>query len=199
MSYSIPNTITGLVSRIEEGTATLASIAMFLMMVVITVDTVMRYVFSNPIAGTHSIIELYLMPLLIFGIAAVLQREGGNINVDILRRRFGTRADHTVNLISRVGALAVFGIIAVLTMGQAVERFADDARLTGAIALPTAYSWLFISIGLAGLCVRFLIQIIDDITTIVRGEEPSEASDSESEPDEPSSSADSESVHTEEQ
>jgi TRAP-type C4-dicarboxylate transport system permease small subunit len=154
-------------SKLEYAFSVLANVGMILMMALIAANTFLRYVFLMPISGMQSVVSLYLMPLAIFFTAAILQRHGGNINVDLLKRKFPTLLDEVVNLIAQVGALWLFGLLAYLTWDQAITRLGRGATLSGVIELPTGVSWLFITLGLALLSVRLLLQISETVASIV--------------------------------
>lgn len=150
-------------SWVENAFALVANASMLAMMALISIGTFSRYVLNSPIVGTSSVVELYMMPLLVFGTAALLQRRRGHINVDLLRRRFGEIPDLIVDTVTNLGIFAVFAPISVLTYQQAMQRISRGAEASVGIQLPTGYSWLIVSLGLALLCVRVLVEVVRNL------------------------------------
>lgn len=175
MSATPLDRVDSLLSSVETVSSVVANVAMLLMMAIIAAGTFARYVLNDPIVGSNTVVELYLMPLLVFGTVALLQRERGNINVDLLRRRFGEGHDQFVSLVTHLGVFAVFVPITWLTYGQAIQRLSRGATMSIGMQLPTGYSWLIVSIGSALLCVRVLVEAAKNLTAIVadvRGDRP---------------------------
>jgi TRAP-type C4-dicarboxylate transport system permease small subunit len=149
-------------THIENASSVAANVSMMLMMVLITAGTFSRYVLNNPIVGANQFVELYLMPLLVFGTAALLYREGGNINVDLIRRRFGESGDLLVDVLTHLGVLAVFVSIGYFTYGQAMSRLSRGATVSAGTGLqfPTGFSWLFVLLGVTLLCIRVAVDLV---------------------------------------
>lgn len=145
--------------RVEQFIANLGLVGLAIMMVVITANAVSRYLFDNPITGTYELTELYLMPMAIFLTAAYLQRNGGNINVDILYDRLPDDAQLFVDLIGRVSALVIFSAIAYSAGTEFWSGYVQGLRSVGVISFPIYLSWFVMAVGLFALAVRLVFQI----------------------------------------
>lgn len=168
MPTDIVSRIQGTFVDIENASSVVANVSMMLMMVLITFGAFSRYVLNAPIVGANQFTELYLMPLLVFGTVALLRREGGNINVDLIRGRFTEGGDTIVSLLTNLGLLVVFVPIGYLTYGQAVSRLLQGATVSAGTGLqfPTGFSWLIVFIGVALFCVRIVLDTGRDLVVV---------------------------------
>lgn len=153
--------------RIEDVFVALGMVGLFVMMVLITANAVGRYQFGRPITGTTEVTELYFMPMIIFLIAASLQRREGNVKVDLLYRDFRESRQTIIDLVSRAITLLIFALIAYGAADQAWDAYLSGRRVLGPIQFPLSISWGIMAFGLATFCVRLLIQIAGDVREVV--------------------------------
>lgn len=153
---------------IENALVNLGLAGMFLMMVLVTANAVGRYLFDQPISGVYEATELFLMVMTIFLVTASLQREEGNINVDILSRRFPPIANTVRQFLTRVATLVIFTTITFLAFDRSIEAYVNDWWTTGVIPFPVYASWAIMVVGLGLFCVRLLLQINDNLFEMVR-------------------------------
>lgn len=161
-------------SQLEWGFSVVANLVLLFMAFAVTIDTILRYFFSSPLPSVHKMTELYLLPAFVFGTAAYLQKQNGNISVDIFNKNFSPRRRHVVNLLSRVGALVVFAPMAWLTLQNGIVGYREGYALTGIVPFPTSYTWFIICVGLTMLCIRLLRQIVGDVEVVLGRREPTE-------------------------
>lgn len=166
-------------SKIEYAMAVVANFILIVMAFAVTIDTILRYVFASPLPSVLTITELYILPAFVFGSAAYVQTQRGNISVDVFRKEFTARQKHAVNLIAEIGAIIVFLPMSYLTFQNGLTRYRRGDVLTGIIPFPTSYTWFIISIGLIFLCVRLSRQFIVDLEVLAGAREPIEAGPTE--------------------
>lgn len=166
------NRITEIIYTIYDNSegyvAIMGLLALALIMLLTTGNAVARYVIDDPINGTYEIIELYLMPMVIFLYAARLQKAGGNINVDILYGKFPEATQMFIDLLGRVLALVIFAAISYIAGVKFWEGLIAGRMSVGVIAFPIYLSWLIMAIGLLTLVVRLLYQIRKNIIDLYR-------------------------------
>lgn len=164
----IERIVTSLFDRVEQAIANLGLVGLAIMMVVITGNAVARYLFDSPITGTYEIVELYLMPMAIFLTAAYLQRNGGNINVDIVYDRLPDDVQLFIDLIGRVAALVIFTVIAFSAGTEFWSGYVQGLRSVGVISFPIYLSWLVMALGLFALAIRLVFQIVSNLAGAYR-------------------------------
>lgn len=154
----------------ENGLANVALVLAFLMSTLITVSVVARYVFNRPISGVPTVITVYFMIGIIFLTASYLQREEGNVNVDLFYANFAPRTQTAINLIQRIFTLGIFLWVGYLAFLQTQTRWVNGAAIHGIYTFPTAYSWAMIPLGVSLLCLRLLLQIYEDAIILLGGD-----------------------------
>lgn len=160
--YSVFAKIEYVLGKIEDGFVLVGLIGLFVMMILVAMNAVMRYLFSSPVPGTVEITELYLMPMAIVFVAASLQRREGNVNVDLLKRKFPDRAQTLVDILARSVTLLIFLQITISAGGRAWEAYERGFRTIGVIEFPVYFSWLIVTIGFFTFCIRLVLQLRSD-------------------------------------
>ncbi|MFC6764441.1 TRAP transporter small permease [Natrinema soli] len=136
-------------------------------MILVTASTIGRYLFSNPIPNVVTIVEMYLMPLLIFGAASLVQRNNDHIVVDALHRRFQTRTKSLISVISLAIGISIFGLISILSIQEGAILTIEGSQTSGQLSLPIGPSWLIVGFGLLVLCARMFEQLITNLLDLI--------------------------------
>lgn len=145
---------------IEDTIGKLAAGIMFLMMVLLTVNSVLRYFFTRPLTGVIQFTELYLMVGAIFLYFPVLQREDGNISVNMFMRRFGDQTNEVRDLCYLLVVLVLFLTLSNAFYVKALDLTVRGATLQG-LGYPVYVSWWLAFAGTLLLSTRIIFQIID--------------------------------------
>jgi TRAP-type C4-dicarboxylate transport system permease small subunit len=156
--------------RIDKGLATMERFAAFLaigfmlaIMLVVTADVVMRYLFNSPFAWAYDLIALYLMAGVFYFVLSDAYRAGAHVGIDILHARMGPRARRAADLVTAGVSLALFALIAYVGAERAREGFANDEVLAGEIAWPMWLSAIIVPIGCALLLLRLALQFVRNL------------------------------------
>lgn len=146
-------------NRIEDMAMNLAVVSIITMMVVITVNTVGRYFFNDSITWAIPSIELYIFGGIIFLSAGKIQKVGGNVSTTAFVRLMSTNMRRYglifAYILTEIFLLAIIRGSAI----TAVDKWVAGAKTAGIVRLPTSYSWFIVSVGLAILFIRILIEI----------------------------------------
>lgn len=141
-------------------------VIILLLMVVTVANSLGRYLFDSPIGGTITLVESFLMMTLIWFAASTLEKEDGNIAVDIVSRRFGERIQSMI----KIGYLSVVLIIFVIIFADGLSRTYTQtlARTTtsGAVQYPTYISRGLFTVGIGLLCARFITELITEVVSL---------------------------------
>ena len=135
----------------------------------VVVQVTARYVFKSPILGYIDLMEL-MMASLVFLTIPYCQREGGHIRVELFLNRVfkGKRSYYLFETFLLILSLAGFGLIAYFSVKSTLNAYSvGDSTL--AAYLPTWPTRMFVAIGSIFLCIRFIIQIIQNTTLAIFG------------------------------
>jgi len=145
---------------IERVAVMVASLCLFTLMIIITVDVFLRYFLHRPLIFTHDIVTLYLMPTIFFLFLSDSMRAGAQVRVDIARELFPRRFKGIADAIGYLGAALAFALIAYGGFRQCLEALRDNEVVAGSIPWPVWPSFLLVAVGCAMLVARLLIATI---------------------------------------
>lgn len=170
MADDVVKTVERVSEPVEQMFNYLALVALFLMMVTITANSVSRYLFDSPFAGVYQATELFFMPIAVFLTASYLQRQEGNVSVNIFSKRFSPLSKTVIRVVSFAATLLIFAWVAQLAGVHALAGYRSGEVTTGVINFPTYLSWAVMSVGFALFSWRLAIQIVSDLLSLARGE-----------------------------
>lgn len=143
---------------VERLGAVLARSSVVLVMCLVVVNAVMRHVVNDPIDGTFGVVELYLMPAIVFLGLAEVQRGNKHIAVELVTAMIGIRAQNYLALLNLALQIAV---VSLMLFGAYKETLYYWGQST--MGVPKFYlgpSWLLVSIGLSALWFRLILDIV---------------------------------------
>ncbi|MCE8009554.1 TRAP transporter small permease [Aestuariivita sp.] len=148
------------VAGLSRAATILGGISIALMMVHVTADVVMRYVFNRPLTGTLTVVTYYYMILATFLPMAFAERRRAHISVEVLTELMPARLRHHLKGWMLLLTAAVMGLIAWRTFDAAIKAWDLGAsQIQGAtrISVWPAYFALPLGTGLmaAVLLLRF--------------------------------------------
>lgn len=157
-----------ILSNLENGLTMLANISIFIMMFLISLNAISRYLFNSSIKGSHTIVTLFLLPVLVFFSLSKIQRRDAHIKVNILSRNFDERREMIVNISQRTIMLFIFVFVTYTTGIRFWESFLNPSTAVGIISFPTYITQAIVPIGFLLLSIRLLYQVVDDSLTLAR-------------------------------
>lgn len=161
-------------SRFTKYISWIGLAATFFLMMVTTVDVILRKVlfFTNlSITGSYDMTEMGMVVLIFFGIA-YFQSEHGHVRVEMFVEKFPFTArcivEGVINLVE-----AVFGALMCYASFQQISRLYERGVGTGAIHIP---HWPFAIFMTIGLLLFTIFLVLDGIMCFQRiGEKPAES------------------------
>jgi TRAP-type C4-dicarboxylate transport system permease small subunit len=136
----------------------LAGIAVAIMMVQVSIDAVMRYVFNAPLPGTISFVSHYYMLIVVFLPLAAPEWKSGHISVDIVTNQFPDWLNRHIARWTHLYGAAIYAAITYASWGEAVAKFNTSARVIDSnlsILIWPGYFMLPIGCGLMTLVLLF--------------------------------------------
>lgn len=159
--------------RVELILASLAVVALVIMMLAVSADAVMRYMFNAPIHGTQDLVSRYLMVAAYFGILSGAYAKGAQIRIDFLLGTLRPSLQHAIEAIGCVGTGVLFALIAWLAGRQTVTSFVRSEVIPGSIPWPIWVTYALVSGGSALLVLRLIVNGIGHVSAALgRGDGP---------------------------
>ena len=131
------------------------NVALLVIMFAVSLDAVLRYAFSRPIAGVLEGVELLLV-FAVFASVARTQAEGGHIAISVLTERLGDRSRAIVKIVTSLLALGLFGAMTWATAARAWRSAGMWEYSEGLIAFPIYPSRIMVALGCLFLCLQLL-------------------------------------------
>jgi len=136
-----------------------AMISIFVMMLSISADALSRYLFGSPITGQYEFTQFYLLVILVFMALPRTYVIGGHIRLNLLD---GYRRKIPFNLPERCNAVLAgiaFGAIAYISGLEAIDKFANQDKLFGAVQFPIYWSYVWVPLGSGLMALRLLYEV----------------------------------------
>ena len=134
--------------------ASLAGGLLVAMMLSISYEVIMRYLFNNPTTWVVDMSGLALYVFTLLGTGWVL-REGGHTKIDILLMAFSKRTARRIEAVMLYLGSAVCGVLFLQTLTDAIETYQQKELLWLAVALPAhILAWLM-PFGFLLLTIQF--------------------------------------------
>ena len=136
-----------------------AMISIFIMMISVSADAMSRYLLGNPITGQYEFTQYYLLVILVFMALPHTYMLDGHIRLRLLDRflrKVPFDLSERINAI--LGAIA-FGILAYVSLIEAVEKFVNQDKLFGAIQFPIYWSYVWVPLGSIFIALRLILEV----------------------------------------
>jgi tripartite ATP-independent transporter DctM subunit len=148
-------------SRIAEGAG---RVVLAVMVLLITVDVVLRYFFNRPIKGSYELIEFMLVFIVFTGLAYT-QTKTGHITIDLLTSRLSKRLQAVINSATHFLCLGAFILVTWRSIVKS-EILRAEGTTSGLLFIPNfPFMWV-VAFGSALLCLFFLIDLIDSVSNV---------------------------------
>jgi TRAP-type C4-dicarboxylate transport system permease small subunit len=136
---------------VERGFNIFSAFIITVMMLVTTLDVVLRYIFNSPIPGVYTLIEMLILGA-VFPAAAYVQQVQGNVRVDIFIDRVTGNPRTVFELAILFMALAAFALLCWQIGILAWEAWVTGNYEMGIIEWPFWPPMTVMTVGLGLLC-----------------------------------------------
>ncbi|MFC4272745.1 TRAP transporter small permease subunit [Sneathiella chungangensis] len=145
-----------IIRRLEQVALTITIGAMIILMIVISLDAVLRYSINSPIQWAADLATYYIMSILIYFALSPTFRSGDHIRITLISAHLPDRMKAISEFMGTTLAAIAFFIIAYGATSHAIDGFFRNEFLPGYIMWPGWLSYLPIAIGAGILCLRFI-------------------------------------------
>lgn len=162
---------------VERASLFIALLAVAVIMVVVSLDAVMRYAFNSPLQWSTELVRYYLMVIGIYFAVSATFSHGDHVGITLFRRRFPPRLLVWLDITWCLLAALVLGIIAYGTWGNVTHSWARVEFIPGYFLWPSWLSHLPIPLGCALLVLRL---VHHSVTLALHGQDPDVALEGDS-------------------
>lgn len=145
-----------LLGRAGDLLALVAGIILIVMMLHITLDVLLRYLFTYPLPDTVEIVSTYYIVAIVFLPLALVERLNAHIVVELLTQHLPRRAQELLIACVCVASAGYFGAFAWRTGKDAVQKYAIGEVMLGTAPITVWPTRFFLPFG-CGLIMLLLI------------------------------------------
>jgi len=112
-----------IVDRFTSGLALLGAIGIAAILVQVTADVVLRYLFNTPVPATLELVSRYYMIAIAFFPLAWVERRGDMITVDIFSGIYGSGGVRLLDIAMSLIGAALYALLAWTTLAKALAEY----------------------------------------------------------------------------
>ncbi|MDD4860027.1 MAG: TRAP transporter small permease subunit [Dehalococcoidales bacterium] len=159
-----------IIDRISEWMGKFFSVSIYALMLIVSYEVVMRYVFNAPTRWAHESSGFLLTIAVLMGMANT-HRLRGHINVDVLLSRFSPRTATIIGLVT-VPLFFFFCVVMLLKTWDFATLSLSRLQHSDTTWAPPLYPFkLLMPIGFSMLILQGISNVIHDIKKIRTGKE----------------------------
>lgn len=159
----------GILTWIERVFVFFAILSSAAMMAIVSLDTVLRYVFHAPLYWSIDVVSRYLMVASFYLAISYTFHHGGHIRVLSFRRMFGLRTKAIGDIVIYLAAGAIFSTIGLRMFSVMVGQWMSGEATIGVYFYPNWITSAFVSLGSLLLAFRVLLRAVERILDLLEG------------------------------
>ena len=157
------------ITFLERTWMLVAALMLLSIMLISTLDVLMRYVFNQPLGWAYDLISLYLMCGLFFFALSDTLRNNEHVCVDLLHTLMSPRQRHAALLVGYFMVAIVFALVTLAAFDRMLDSYLNNDVVAGSIGWPTWVSSLFVTLGFALLWLRIVFRFIGHSLSAITG------------------------------
>lgn len=147
-------------SKLEKALNVVASLSIMCMMLLITLDTLMRYLFRHPISGVTEVVSYYLSVILVYLSISYCYKRGGHVKVTIIEEHMPPVIMRVINVVMGLASTAFFVLVGIMNIRSMRIAFINHTVPGGVVATPVWPGYLILVIGTFLLAFRILLNTV---------------------------------------
>lgn len=145
--------------RLERYLMFLAVVLITFMMLLISADTIGRYVFSKPITGANEIVTIYLIVAIVYLALSNTLKHNEHISIDFFASKFPEWIQKIFSIITNFLALLLFSIIFYQSWLVTYKAYVTSESFVGVITFPMFPAYGLVPLGSLFLIIRLIINL----------------------------------------
>jgi TRAP-type C4-dicarboxylate transport system permease small subunit len=156
-------------ARIEAVLTGLGAASLFVIMILVAADVLLRYAVGRPLPFTYDLVGVYLMTGVFFFVLSHAQAAHVHVAVDILVGKFSAPMRRLAEVVTCVTGGSVFALITYTGYERALDSYQSNDVLAGVIPWPLWPSIALVPIGSGVLVMRLLLTACGHIASLLTG------------------------------
>lgn len=157
----------GLLEPVDRCLGILSAAALIGVMLVVTADVVLRYVFTSPLIWAYDVVSLYMMPALFFLALPQSLRHHSHVYVDVFVHAIPPRLRHLIDALGYAATATLLAMLVWLTVQRLVTAFANGEMVDSAVSLPAWLAQVPVALGTATLALQCLLRLFAHLASVV--------------------------------
>ena len=112
-----------LLSFVERLVMAIVTTGLFVIMVMVALDAILRYTLNSPLIFNYDLVQMYLLPIVMLMPVGFLMRRGGHISVDLFAMMMPERMRQLVLGLALLASAPVFWIMFHRIGSMAIDSF----------------------------------------------------------------------------
>ena len=146
--------------RLEQASMLIAVAAITLIMLIVSFDAILRYLFNSPLQWSYELVGYYLMVVGIYFALSGTFTSGDHVNITLVRDMLPKRLLAWLDIVWCLVAAVVFALLTLGTWRNTADAWTHKEFIPGYISWPSWLSHLWIPLGAALLVVRLLYHVV---------------------------------------
>ncbi len=149
--------------KLEKILFRISLVVIFIMMILITVDSIGRYFLDYSIPGSYEFIEKYLMVIVIYLSISYTLKVGGHIHLDIFSEFIPKKFEGVLFYLNNILSILYFGIICYQGWIRTWVAWAGKEFLVDVINWPTYLAYIWVPLGSGLVIIRLFLMISEKL------------------------------------
>lgn len=157
-----------IVDKIDKVIMILSAIFLFVIMIVVAIDGLLRQFFDTPIKGAYVLVENYLMVAMVFLALGYTWAKKGHISITFVHDKLPIAIRNITYLLILIIGLSIVGLIGYTGLERTLSAISNNNLTSGLIRWPLWIAYIWIPIGSAIFCLRLILEFIFGINKIFK-------------------------------
>jgi TRAP-type C4-dicarboxylate transport system permease small subunit len=159
------------IAWVENGCQTFADLSIFLIMIVVCCDVVMRYLFNSPLQWAYGLISLYLMAAVFFLSLSSTYAANGHIGMELFLEMLPAKGRRLSEILTCLISIPLFAFIAMFGAERAYSEWINNEVVSGLIAWPTWIGVALVPVGCGLVVLRLSFRLVGHVASFVSGKD----------------------------
>lgn len=159
------------IDALDGALTSIGCLMLFLLMLVVVFDVLLRYLFNAPLIWSFEVISSYLLPGLFFLAVSDTLKAHAHVSVDIVHTHISLRTRYALHALTSLIAAPVFCFIAVVAARRTLDEFLSGATYTSGLELPSWTTSMLLPLGFGLLAIRLGLDAAGYVATLASGRE----------------------------